>query len=113
MFEHFLPLFVGTHSAAPYRIDFGQFHPERLLAFLPHELDFTHLRLMWREWKEKARLRILGHPVTPYGTPSLDRFVARAFRLRFRCVVCATCFARHRSGSLSRTVRSSSWGKRL
>jgi hypothetical protein len=42
--EHFLPLFVGTYSAAPYRIDFMDFHPERVLGFLPHELDFTHLR---------------------------------------------------------------------
>ncbi len=25
--EHFLPLFVNTYSAAPYRIDFGEFHP--------------------------------------------------------------------------------------
>ena len=45
IYEHFLPLFVGTYSAAPYRIGFTQFHPERLLSFLPHELDFTHLRL--------------------------------------------------------------------
>jgi hypothetical protein len=82
IFEHFLPLFVGTYSAAPYRIDFAQFHPERLLAFLPHELDFTHLRLMWREWKEKAQLRVLGHPVTPYGPPALDRLMATVFNMR-------------------------------
>jgi len=82
IFEHFLPLFVATYSAAPYRIDFAQFHPERLLAFLPHELDFTHLRLMWREWKEKARLRVFGRPATPYGPLWLDSFVARLFRLR-------------------------------
>ncbi|MCU0555612.1 MAG: hypothetical protein MUF17_12745, partial [Syntrophales bacterium] len=25
--EHFMPLFVGTYSAAPYRIDFADFHP--------------------------------------------------------------------------------------
>jgi hypothetical protein len=81
IFEHFLPLFVGTYSAAPYRIDFAQFHPERLLAFLPHELDFTHLRLMWREWKEKAQLRVLGRPVTPYGPPWLDSTIAAIFRL--------------------------------
>lgn len=82
IFEHFLPLFVGTYSAAPYRIDFGQFHAEQLLAFLPHELDFTHLRLMWREWKEKARLRVMGNPVTPYGPQWLDGMVSRLFRLR-------------------------------
>lgn len=82
IFEHFLVLFVGTYSAAPYRIDFAEFHPEKLLSFLPHELDFTHLRLMWREWKEKAHMRVLGQPVTPYGPHGLDRFFARVFRLR-------------------------------
>ncbi len=80
--EHFLPLFVGTYSAAPYRLDFAEFHPEKLLSFLPHELDFTHLRLMWREWKEKARMSVLGRAVTPYGPYGLDSFFARVFRLR-------------------------------
>jgi hypothetical protein len=46
--EHMLPLFVGTYSAAPYRMDFKDFHPETALGFLPHELDFTHLRMIWR-----------------------------------------------------------------
>jgi len=82
IYEHFLALFVGTYSAAPYRIDFAEFHPEKLLAFLPHELDFTHLRLMWREWKEKARMRILGRTVTPYGPQGVDQFRARLFGLR-------------------------------
>ena len=82
VFEHFLPLFVGTYSAAPYRIDFAQFHPELLLAFLPHELDFTHLRLMWREWKEKAKLKVLGRPATPYGPSWLDGAISKLFRLR-------------------------------
>ncbi len=82
IFEHFLPLFVGTYSAAPYRIDFAQFHPELLLAFLPHELDFTHLRLMWREWKEKAKLKVLGRPATPYGPLWLDHAISGIFRLR-------------------------------
>lgn len=82
IYEHFLALFVGTYSAAPYRIDFADFHPEKLLAFLPHELDFTHLRLMWREWKEKASTRALGKPVTPYGPHGIDSFRARIFGLR-------------------------------
>jgi len=86
IYEHFLPLFVGTYSAAPYRIGFTQFHPERLLSFLPHELDFTHLRLLWREWKEKANLSAFGHPLTPYGPRWLDRVIARLFRLRGDCV---------------------------
>jgi hypothetical protein len=75
-------LFVGTYSAAPYRIDFAEFHPEKMLSFLPHELDFTHLRLMWREWKEKAQMSVLGRAVTPYGPHGIDSFFARMFRLR-------------------------------
>jgi len=80
--EHFLPLFVGTYSAAPYRIDFMDFHPERMLGFLPHELDFTHLRMFWRRWKKKASLKILGRSFTPFGPEWLDRSLARCFRLR-------------------------------
>lgn len=86
IYEHFLTLFVGTYSAAPYRVSFDQFHPERLLSFLPHELDFTHLRLLWREWKEKAQLRLCGHPLTPYGPRSVDSMIAKVFRLRGDCV---------------------------
>ena len=82
IYEHFLALFVGTYSAAPYRIDFAEFHPEKLLSFLPHELDFTHLRLMWREWREKARMRVMGRVVAPYGPQRVDDFRARAFGLR-------------------------------
>ncbi|HPU30216.1 MAG TPA: hypothetical protein PLM71_07835 [Syntrophorhabdaceae bacterium] len=44
--EHFLPLFVCIYSASPYRIDFWDFHPEKVLSFLPHELDYTHLRML-------------------------------------------------------------------
>lgn len=65
--EHFLPLFVGTYSAAPYRFDFRDFHPERLLGFLPHELDYTHLRMIWRRWKRKAAIKFFGHAMTPFG----------------------------------------------
>ena len=86
IYEHFLALFVGTYTAAPYRIAFDQFHPERLLSFLPHELDFTHLRLLWREWKEKAQLRLCGRPLTPYGPRSIDTLIAKLFRLRGDCV---------------------------
>ena len=86
IFEHFLVFFVGTYTAAPYRIGFSEFHPERLLSFLPHELDFTHLRLLWREWKEKAQLRIFGRPLTPYGPRRLDDVVGKIFRLRGDCV---------------------------
>jgi hypothetical protein len=80
--EHFLPLFVGTYTAAPYRLDFMDFHPERVLGFLPHELDFTHLRMIWRRWKKKAHLRILGRSLTPFGPEWIDRTITRLFRLK-------------------------------
>ncbi len=80
--EHFLPLFVGTYSAAPYRLDFPDFHPERVLGFLSHELDYTHLRMLWRRWKGKAKTRRLGHAFTPLGPEVLDRILMVALRLR-------------------------------
>jgi hypothetical protein len=70
--EHFIPLFINSYSASPYRLDFTDFHPERALGFLAHELDFTHLRMLWRRWRKKARLNIFGRPVTPFGPPSID-----------------------------------------
>ena len=80
--EHFLPLFVGNYSAAPYRLDFCDFHPERVLGFLPHELDYTHLRMIWRRWKKKASLSMFGKPVTPFGLEWLDRSLAAVFRMK-------------------------------
>src|SRR5262245_49025640 len=79
--EHFLPLFVGTYSAAPYRFDFAEFHPERVLGFLPHELDYTHLRMIWRQWRKKDDLNVLGYPMTPFGPQWIDRALSRLFRL--------------------------------
>ncbi len=80
--EHFLPLFPGTYSAAPYRLNFEDFHPEQALGFLPHEMDYTHLRMMWRRWKKKANISILGSPITPFGPVWLDRLISRAFNLQ-------------------------------
>jgi hypothetical protein len=81
--EHFLPLFVGTYSAAPFRLGFADFQPERLLNFLPYQLDYTHLRMIWRRWRKKARLKIrpLGLPLSPFGPPWLDRLLSRLLRL--------------------------------
>jgi hypothetical protein len=80
--EHFLPLFVGTYSAAPYRLDFSDFHPEKALGFLPHELDYTHLRMLWRRWRKKANLKIFGNPITPFGPPWLDRMISTTCGLK-------------------------------
>ncbi len=71
--EHFLPLFVGTYTAAPWRLAFADFHPEKVLGYLPHELDFTHLRMIWRRWKGKARNKVLGRAFTPFGPRWIDR----------------------------------------
>jgi hypothetical protein len=80
--EHFLPLFVGTYSAAPQRLAFSDFHPELALGFLPHELDFTHLRMIWRRWKKKAKLKVMGQSITPFGPLWLDRNLAKVLGLR-------------------------------
>lgn len=82
MAEHFLPLFVGSFSASPYRLGYTDFHPERALGFLPHELDYTHLRMLWRRWQKKASLTVLGQPVTPFGPPWIDRMVSGLFGLK-------------------------------
>ncbi|MDO3376630.1 hypothetical protein [Geoalkalibacter halelectricus] len=82
IFEHFLPLFVGTYSAAPYRLGFADFHPEKALGFLPHELHETHLRKLWRRWRKKASLQLFGHSLTPFGPPWLDRGLSALCGLR-------------------------------
>ena len=80
--EHFLPLFVRTYSAAPYRLDFTDFFPEKVLGFLPHELDYTHLRMIWRRWRKKAKLKCFGQPITPFGPGFLDKFIRFVFRFK-------------------------------
>lgn len=80
--EHFLPLFVTTCSAAPHRLSFSDFHPEKVMGYLPHELDYTHLRMLWRRWKKKAALRFCGHSFTPVGPLWLDRLTSTLLRLR-------------------------------
>ncbi|MDT8441924.1 MAG: hypothetical protein RQ723_09720 [Desulfuromonadales bacterium] len=96
--EHFLPLFVGTFSAAPYRLDFADFHPERVLGFLPHELDYTHLRMLWRRWRKKATLSVFGRSLTPFGPHWLDRRLSGLFGLKgdflpdFRLLDYPVCF---------------------
>lgn len=80
--EHFLPLFVGLYSAAPYRLDFADLHPEKALGYLPHELDFTHLRKLWHGWRQKSRTKLFGHPMLPLGPVWLDRLLAGALSFR-------------------------------
>ena len=79
--EHFLPLFVGTYTAAPMRLAFADLHPELALGFLPHAVDYTHLRMLWRHWRRKAHLRFWGQPISPFGFQSLDRLVSTLFRV--------------------------------
>ncbi len=80
--EHFLPLFVGAYSAAPYRLDFADFHAERILGYLPHQLDYTHLRMFWRRWKKKAKIKLFGQPIGPTGYSRLDRLLSATLRLK-------------------------------
>lgn len=80
--EHFLPLFVGAYSAAPYRLDFEDFHPEQALGFLPHQLDYTHLRMLWRRWQGKARNSVFGQAISPVGPEWIDHGLAKLLRLR-------------------------------
>jgi hypothetical protein len=80
--EHFMPLLTGLFSAAPMRMDFVDFHPERALGFLPHQLDYSHLRQLWQQWKEKARLGVLGRIATPFGPRLLDRAIGRMANFR-------------------------------
>lgn len=80
--EHFLPLFVTTYSAAPYRLAFEDFHPEQALGFLPHQLDYTHLRMLWRRWRKKAHNKFCGQALTPFGPPRIDQIIGGACRCK-------------------------------
>jgi hypothetical protein len=80
--EHFLPLFVGTYSGAPHRLDFSDMHPESVLRYLPHQLAHRHLRMFWRAWKKKSRIRFMQKPLTPMGPHWLDRLMATLLQLR-------------------------------
>ncbi|WP_316348340.1 hypothetical protein [Desulfuromonas acetoxidans] len=80
--EHFLPLFAANFSAAPYRLGFEDFHPEKALGFLAHELDFTHLRMLWRRWRKKSSLNLISHSRTPFGPEWIDRPLSRLFGLK-------------------------------
>ncbi len=82
VFEHFLSLFVGQYSAAPYRMEFFDFHPETALGFLPHQLHYTHLRMIWRRWHKKAKLKIFNKPITPFGPRWLDKIINDVFGFR-------------------------------
>lgn len=80
--EHFLPLFVGSYSAAPYRMSFEELRPEKALGFLPHELDYTHLRMMWRRWMKKSRNKIFGQSIVPLGPNSIDSALSDFFNFK-------------------------------
>lgn len=79
--EHFLPLFPGIYSGSPYRLSFNEMHPELATGFLAHELDFTHLRMIWRRWQKKADLKRFQHIISPTGLELLDYWLSKIFRL--------------------------------
>jgi hypothetical protein len=80
--EHFLPLFTGTYTAAPHRFGFSDFHPEKALGFLAHQLDYSQLRTLWRLWKAKAKIGVFGTPLTPFGPEWLDRIISLTCNLK-------------------------------
>ncbi|MDK2792328.1 MAG: hypothetical protein PWQ25_1191 [Deferribacteres bacterium] len=78
--EHFLPFFIGIYSASPYRAPYKDFHPEKILGFLPHELDYTHLRMLWRRWKKKGiRKTIFFNRIQPKGPYFVDLILEKLF----------------------------------
>ena len=80
--EHFLPLFAGIYSGAPHRLDFSDMHPESVLRYLPHQLAHRHLRMFWRAWKKKSRIRFMQKALTPMGPHWLDKLLATTLQLR-------------------------------
>jgi hypothetical protein len=82
IFEHFLPLFPGIYSASPWRISYYDFRPENLVGFLSHELDFTHIRMIWRRWIKKAGLNIFGKHILPYGPDWYEYVWKKIFRFK-------------------------------
>lgn len=56
LFEYFLPLFVGTYSAAPSWLPVAPLRPEHTLGLLPLQLTAPQLRRTWGAWKLKAGL---------------------------------------------------------
>ena len=78
------PFLWAPTAQPPYRLDFGDFHPERVLSFLPYQLDYTHLRMIWRRWKKKAHIQVrpFGFRLTPFGPPLVDGMLSRFLRLK-------------------------------
>jgi hypothetical protein len=76
IFEHFLPLFVGTFSAAPTRLPFSPLRPEQSLGFLPLELAPAQLRQTWWAWRRKAGLLGALHGDVVPDARLLDYFAA-------------------------------------
>ena len=81
VFEHFLPLFVGLYSAAPWRYGFADFHPETALQYLPHQLTSEYLGIFWQQWTKKARLKFFGKLMTPVGPKRMDSALASVLGL--------------------------------
>ncbi len=82
IFEHFLPLFTPLYSSSPLRLDYNDFRPETLIGFLSHELDYTHLRMIWRRWIKKAGVEFFGKPFLPYGPAWYEKIWESVFRFK-------------------------------
>src|SRR5262249_35130706 len=42
---------------------------------------YTHLRMIWRRWRRKGDLSVLGYRLTPFGPQWIDRGLSILFRL--------------------------------
>ncbi len=80
--EHFIPLITANYSASPYRLSFRDLHPEKMLGFLPHELDFTHLRMIYRRWMKKVKNKFFWTRITPFGPEFIDSIIEKLFMLK-------------------------------
>ncbi|MGC8925709.1 MAG: hypothetical protein ACP5LO_06770 [Calditerrivibrio sp.] len=80
--EHFIPLIIQNYSASPYRIPFRDLHPEKILGFLPHELDFTHIRMLYRRWMKKCFNKRFGKRFYPFGPLWIDNTIEKIFNLK-------------------------------
>jgi len=80
--EHFIPLLIQNYSASPYRIPFRDLHPEKILGFLPHELDFTHIRMLYRRWMKKCFNKRFGKRFYPFGPSWIDITIEKILNLK-------------------------------
>ncbi|HTX51908.1 MAG TPA: hypothetical protein VMD08_00760 [Candidatus Baltobacteraceae bacterium] len=99
--EHFLPLFVGTYSAAPYRLGDHECRPERVLGFLPHELTAEDVRALWETW----RVQSLHHWPRAFWRSAGSRLIPDARILDYPMALASTVRTAGLDGRLGNLTR--------